>query len=101
MRQYGKFWHWIHNAFNPALISPVFSRLIDENPLIMLKDDEEWGVIIFPISRILVDDYDTWASSMLSAMTAEGIIYLSTTCAKADKAQWFIDNGLSHPEVVE
>ena len=91
IRKYGIFWDFIRDNIDPTIITPKFARLIDENPRIMIKDGEEWGIIILPISRFVISeyDYDVWATAMLSVMTGEGIYFVAGTVLRSEKQQWF------------
>jgi len=96
-REYGLFWNWLHANIDVSIITPSFTRLISETPKKMIKDGLEWGVEIMPVNRFNVPDYDAWATGMLTGAKTEGITILATTCTKAEKAQWFIDNGFTEP----
>ena len=92
IRQYGEFWNFMQEQSN--IMTPSFERMIDINPPIYTKDNNEYGLIQVNRNRV---------SGNLTALEQE-LINKEVTFEAAvtdNPKQWIVDNSFVKPIVEE
>ena len=92
IRQYGEFWNFMQEQSN--IMTPSFERMIDINPPIYTKDNNEYGLIQVNRNRVSGD---------LTALEQE-LINKEVTFEAAvtdNPKQWIVDNNFVKPIVEE